>query len=200
MATVVEHDKRKYEILQKAMDVFVREGYEDVTFQKIADRCGITRTTLYIYFKNKKEIFLYSIKQLTDSLEGDLVAIAKDEKLSTAEALKQMLYTVIDDCRKNEKLLKVLLPYLLSLQKTGENASEKVRRRILRLRHLMALLIIKGIKNKEFKYTNVKDANEMLFGLVEATIFRMVVYGQDDSYEMKNAISLSIEGILLKND
>ena len=52
MATIVEHDKRRQEILQRALDVFIDEGYEDVTFQKIADRCGITRTTLYIYFKN----------------------------------------------------------------------------------------------------------------------------------------------------
>ena len=64
MAIVVEHDKRKQEILQKSLDVFIEEGYEDATFQKIADRCGITRTTLYIYFKNKHEIFLGSIKEL----------------------------------------------------------------------------------------------------------------------------------------
>lgn len=198
MATVVEHDKRKSEILQKAMDVFIKEGYEDVTFQKIADRCGITRTTLYIYFKNKKEIFLYSIKQLTDGLEGELVALSKNESLSSAEALKQMLFTAIDDCKANEKLLKVLLSYLLSVQKTGESPAELVLRRIIRMRHLMALLIIRGIKSGEFKYMNVKDANEMLYGLVESMIFRMVVLAKDDSEEMKNAISLALDGILIK--
>ena len=57
MAIIVEHDKRKHEILEKALDVFIEEGYEDVTFQKIADRCGITRTTLYIYFKNKRRTY-----------------------------------------------------------------------------------------------------------------------------------------------
>ena len=57
MSIVVEHEKRRWEILEKALDVFMEEGFEDVTFQKIADRCGITRTTLYIYFKNKREIF-----------------------------------------------------------------------------------------------------------------------------------------------
>ena len=41
MATIVEHDKRKHEILQKALDVFIEEGFEDVTFQKIADRCNV---------------------------------------------------------------------------------------------------------------------------------------------------------------
>jgi len=46
MAIVVEHEKRRFEILQRALDVFTEEGYEDATFQKIADRCGITRTTL----------------------------------------------------------------------------------------------------------------------------------------------------------
>ena len=55
MAIIVEHEKRRHEILDKALEVFVDEGYEDATFQKIADKCGITRTTLYIYFKNKIE-------------------------------------------------------------------------------------------------------------------------------------------------
>lgn len=79
MAIVVEHDKRKHEILEKSLDLFAEEGYEDVTFQKIADRCGITRTTLYIYFKNKREIFLWSIKQLTGALEAEIMEIIENK-------------------------------------------------------------------------------------------------------------------------
>ena len=63
MGIVVDHEERKKVILKKALDVIIEEGFEDATFQKIADPCGITRTTLYIYFKNKREIFLWSIKQ-----------------------------------------------------------------------------------------------------------------------------------------
>ena len=90
MAIVVEHEKRKREILEKSLDIFVEEGYEDVTFQKIADRCGITRTTLYIYFKNKQELFLWSIKQLTQGLETALLVVANDQKLSSQEQLHQI--------------------------------------------------------------------------------------------------------------
>jgi hypothetical protein len=64
LSVYVEHDKRREEILDKALDVFVEEGYKDTTFQKIAERCGITRTILYLYFSNKKEIFSASIKRL----------------------------------------------------------------------------------------------------------------------------------------
>ena len=85
MAIGVEHDKRKHEILEKALEVFIEEGYEDVTFQKIAERCGITRTTLYIYFKNKREIFLWSIKQLTYGIEQELNEIVANENQTSEE-------------------------------------------------------------------------------------------------------------------
>ena len=130
MAIVVEHDKRRHEILEKALDVFVDEGYEDVTFQKIADRCGITRTTLYIYFKNKREIFLWSIKQLTGSIEEKLKAIIGDQELSCQDALRKILMQIVDECENNSRLFTVLLSYLLNLQKTGGDPAERVRRRM----------------------------------------------------------------------
>ena len=198
MATIVEHDKRKHEILQKALDVFIEEGFEDVTFQKIADRCGITRTTLYIYFKNKREIFLWSIKQLTARLEAELVSIVKDKSVSAETALRSMLEKIIDECQENQKLFSVLLPYLLQLQKSGIDSGERVRRRVIRLRHLLSLLVIQGIKNGEFNNINVKDTNELLYSFIESAIFRLVILNQNNIQEMKSAINLAIDGITRK--
>ena len=96
MAIVVEHGKRKQEILQKSLDVFIEEGYEDATFQKIADRCGITRTTLYIYFKNKHEIFLGSIKELLAELEISLKKIMNTSSLNAELSLRKVLSTLAD--------------------------------------------------------------------------------------------------------
>ena len=198
MATIVEHDKRKHEILQKALDVFIEEGFEDVTFQKIADRCGITRTTLYIYFKNKREIFLWSIKQLTSRLEAELVSIVKNKSVSAETALRSMLEKIIDECQENQKLFSVLLPYLLQLQKSGIDSGERVRRRVIRLRHLLSLLVIQGIKNGEFNNINVKDTNELLYSFIESAIFRLVILNQNNIQEMKSAINLAIDGITRK--
>lgn len=198
MATIVEHDKRKHEILQKALDVFIEEGFEDVTFQKIADRCGITRTTLYIYFKNKREIFLWSIKQLTSRLEAELVSIVKNKSVSAETALRSMLEKIIDECQENQKLFSVLLPYLLQLQKAGIDSGERVRRRVIRLRHLLSLLVIQGIKNGEFNNINVKDTNELLYSFIESAIFRLVILNQNNIQEMKSAVKLAIDGITRK--
>lgn len=198
MAIVVEHEKRRSEILSKALDLFVEEGYEDVTFQKIADRCGITRTTLYIYFKNKREIFLWSIKQLTGGLEKKLVAIISDTSLSSPDCLKKILNTVIDGCEENHKLFNVLLPYILQLQRSGIDPSERVTRRIIKLQHLMSTVIIRGIKKGEFKKISVKVMNDLFYDLIESAIFKLAVLNQSKAVDIRETIDVAIDEICTK--
>ena len=192
MAIVVEHDKRKHEILQKSLDVFVEQGYEDATFQKIADHCGITRTTLYIYFKNKHEIFLGSIKELLSELEINLRDIIKKD-MDSIESLKQILFTIVDACENNKKLFSVLLNYLLQLKKAGVDTNERVRRRVIKMRHLLSTVLIKGIQKGEIKSVNVKDINELLYGMIEASIFRIAVLNQESVMEVKLALGNAID-------
>jgi hypothetical protein len=108
--------------------------------------------------------------------------------------------TVIEKCVDNRRLFSVVLYYLLQLQKTGKDPGERVRRRIVRLRHLLTTLIIEGQKNGEFKSTNVKSLNEMLYGLIEASIFRLAILNQKDVEEIIGAVDLAVEGICLNKD
>ncbi len=198
MAIIVEHDKRRKEILEKSLEVFASEGYEDVTFQKIADRCGITRTTLYIYFNNKRDIFLGSLKQVLSEMEFSIKEIVSDDSLTAEEALRKMGGIIVDYCEQNVKMFSVLLDYLLQLKKTGADTNEKVTRRVLRLRHLTSTLIIRGIQNGEFKNLNVHKINELIYSLVESSLFRIAVLNQTDMTEIRDALNLVIDGFLNK--
>ena len=196
MAIIVEHDKRKHEILKKSLDVFVTEGYEDATFQKIADRCGITRTTLYIYFKNKHEIFLGSIKELLNGLETSITKTINDTSLNAEKALRKTLMIIIDQCTESKMLFSVILNYLLQLKKTGVDTNERVRRRVVRLRHVLSTLMIRGIQSKEFKDLNVKDMNDLFYSIIESAIFRLVVLNKNDIEDIRTTLNLAVDGIL----
>ena len=196
MAIIVEHDKRKHEILEKSLELFTREGYDDVTFQKVADACGITRTTLYIYFKNKREIFIWSIKQLTGRMEEKLMKIFADKKQKASECLVKVMNLIIDMCGENRPLFNVLLIYLINLQKTGVNAEERVNRRVIRIRHLLSMIIIEGQKNGEFKKIPVKVVNNMLYSLIETAIFEIAVLNKNNISEVRSSMNLVIQGIL----
>ncbi|MBQ0051802.1 MAG: TetR/AcrR family transcriptional regulator [Treponema sp.] len=195
MAIVVEHDKRKHEILEKSLELFTKEGYDDVTFQKIADACGITRTTLYIYFKNKREIFSWSIKQMSAEMEVELRKIIKDKELTATECLRKMMFWLIDTCSANKPLFNVLLIYLINLQKTGENIEELVNRRVLRAKHLLSMIIIAGQKRNEFKKMPVKQVNNMFYGLIESSIFELSVLNSHDISGIKETVENLIHAI-----
>lgn len=196
MAIVVEHDKRRKEILNKALDLFTKEGYDDVTFQKIADSCGITRTTLYIYFKNKREIFSWSIKQMTDGMEKELEKIIREKNLTAEQCLRRIMIWILDECNENKALFNVLLVYLINLKKTGENTEEVVNRRILRVKHLLNMIIIGGQKRGEFKKENIKETSAMFYGLIETAIFELAVIGKPDVSGAKQTLEIMIQGIL----
>ncbi|MDR2898346.1 MAG: TetR/AcrR family transcriptional regulator [Spirochaetaceae bacterium] len=197
MAIIVEHDKRKREILDKALDVFVEEGYEDATFQKISDRCGITRTTLYLYFKNKREIFVWSIKQLTEELEAALQKVIADTAVAIDERFRRMLNKILDSCVENQKLFTVILTYLLQIQKTGKDPDVRVRRRIVRLRHLLSTVYIEGMKGGIFRKLPVKDVNEILYGLIESVIFRLAILGRSKVDDLRSALMLTVDTLLV---
>jgi AcrR family transcriptional regulator len=195
MSIIVEHEKRRREILEKALDVFVDEGFEDATFQKIADRCGITRTTLYIYFRNKKEIFNYSIKQLLTNVETRIQKIRADASLGSADKITAVLLDITGQLEENRRLLSVILDYLLYLSKSDSNPETRVRRRTLKLRHILATLVIEGVRAGELMPVNIKAANDLLYGLIETAIFRLVVLKRDTAGELKQAVELTVKGL-----
>ena len=56
----------------------------------------------------------------------------------------------------------------------------------------MSTIVIRGIRAGEFKRLNVKNMNELLYGLVEAAIFRMAVLNQDNTQEILDSMELAI--------
>ncbi|MDR1786318.1 MAG: TetR/AcrR family transcriptional regulator [Spirochaetaceae bacterium] len=195
MSIVVEHEKRRREILDNALDVFIEEGYDEVTFQKIAGRCGITRTTLYIYFKSKRDLFIGAIRQLTGSVETKIKALIQDEGISNREKLRRTMRMIFEACMENRKLFQVTIVYLLRLKTAGKSPSERVRRRTIRLRHLLSSILIEGINRGEFRGVNIKRANEILFALVETLVFRLAVYDRGAEEALVSAADLVIDSI-----
>jgi AcrR family transcriptional regulator len=193
MSIIVEHEKRRREILEKALDVFMDEGFEDATFQKIADRCGITRTTLYIYFKNKKDIFNYSIRLLLTKLEKDIQKTRGDESLNSIEKIIKVLSVIIQRLEENRLLLSVVLDYLLHISRSDADPEIRVRRRTIKLRHILATMVIDGIRAGEIIPVNVRTVDDLLYGLIESAIYRLVVLKRATVEELRQVITLTVK-------
>jgi AcrR family transcriptional regulator len=197
MSIVVAHEKRRREILEKALDVFIDEGFEDVTFQKIADRAGITRTTLYIYFKNKREIFNFSIKHFLHILEDDITKVCSEKDLSYTDQIIKVMTVIMEKLEENQRLLFMVLNYLSYLYKGDNDPDYRFRRRTVRLRHILNSLLIQGIRAKELAPVNVKEANEALYGFMEAAIYRLGVLHHTGVGGLKKAMAMMVRQLAI---
>jgi AcrR family transcriptional regulator len=59
-----EKKELRQEILDAARELFAKEGYEDVSMRKIAEKIDYSATTIYLYFRDKDEL-LHSICEET---------------------------------------------------------------------------------------------------------------------------------------
>jgi len=198
MAVAVEHEKRRKKILEKALIVFMDDGYGNTTFQKIADKCGITRTILYLYFKNKREIFNYSIKQLLTTIEENINLIRADESLNSIEKITRVLHDIFKLFEQNRQFISVILDYLLYIYKGEANPEVRVRRRTVRLRHFLASMVIEGIKTGELKKVKIKTADDYLYSFIESAIYQLAVLKRKNLSELKETVVYAVKQFAAK--
>jgi len=56
--TPQEVEQTRERILDTALDIIIKDGFENLSLRKIASRLGVTPTTLYNYYSNKDELNL----------------------------------------------------------------------------------------------------------------------------------------------
>lgn len=70
----------RQEILDAASELFVKEGYDNVSMRRIADKIEYSPTTIYLYFKDKAELLGQVCDETFARLIQRLKAIFEQEK------------------------------------------------------------------------------------------------------------------------
>ncbi len=176
MTILVDHEQRKVVILENAFALFAEEGYNGVTYQKIADRCEISRTSIYKYFQNKEQIFDYAIKQATGKMEMLYERIRDRKDWSSLEKLQRFLHVLAKTLDENRLFLKVLLEYLISQKQAGNDIRRKVRRHTLGIKFVMGHLLRDAIAQKDITggIEPAKLTNH-LYGILESLVLNLTI-------------------------
>jgi len=77
---------RRDEILAAAADLFLAEGYGAASINRLIERTGGSKSTLYAMFGNKERLFAAVVESIVDETE-DFISAAEIESLSLRDGL-----------------------------------------------------------------------------------------------------------------
>lgn len=168
--------KRKVEILRIAANLFAEKSYHDVTMDEIAQKAGIAKGTIYLYFKSKEKLYLEILEDSYQVIEAILEKeIARNDE--TPEKLRKILLLIFDFYLKNIDILKILTRDETHLIKEHYDFTEHWR---LRRINLYKKILEKGEKEGSFRVVNINLTSLIIFGLVRSVMF---YYEPDKSSE-----------------
>ena len=175
MNTTVDHQRRRLQILTKAFALFAEEGYAGVTYQKVADRCGLSRTALYRYFQNKEEMFLYAVELATSNVNSRVEQVLRQHKKTPLEKLVRILHVTVRLLADNRIFLTVILDYILTQKQHGKDVRRQIRRRTFGIKYLFGKLLREAAAAGELHLQQVETSAQHLYGMLESFILNLTV-------------------------
>lgn len=194
MGIVIDHQARKREIVVNSITLFAEQGYNGVTYQKIADRCHVGRTTLYKYFRNKREIFSTAIWEVAN-LMVDRYAEILPMQVSVSERLDRIVHAVLELLFEHRILLTVILDYILATQRSGHNMQRSIARHTIGLRRIIHRLIVEGVRTGELRVHSTRLAADTIYAQLEAAVLRLTVSQNANQQELSNLLHKAISNL-----
>jgi TetR/AcrR family transcriptional regulator len=135
-----ERDLRRELVMDAAMAIYNEEGYHAITMEKIAERCEISRASLYLYFRNKEEMLISAIVNHTEYFTDLLQDLYDNREKVKAKLLEELWGRFIDFYEKEPETFNASLYFLqremiLNLPEELKDCIDKSGRNVVSLQH-----------------------------------------------------------------
>ena len=167
----------KKKIIRAAMDVFSVKGYAKASIREIAGVAGISVGGVYLYFRNKEELYRSLINEKMQEA-GASLKLAAGEAKSPSEALSNLLKTHLENALKHKDFL------LVHIREHGFAFGIQEKRKFFRdQRALIEKIIRRGIQTGEFRECNPEDTAKIIMGSLRFIVTRWRLSGHDFDLE-----------------
>src|SRR5881296_2271235 len=165
-------DARPEEIVAAALDVFVERGFARARLEEVARRAGVTKGTVYLYFKSKEALFKAVVRETIVPVIAQGEALARSFTGSARELLERLVreYWRLVGETALAGIPKLMMAEAATFPELTRFYYDEV---VTRGHRLMAGVIQRGIKAGEFRPVNVMVAAKLAMSpLMHAVIAR----------------------------
>ena len=155
-------------ILQAAEVLFAEKGFYLTTLEEIARGAHLAKGTIYLHFKNKRDLFISVIEKKLDVLLKKIKNEIQKED-SPSNKIRKVIETQLKFLEQNRNFFKILQSLSGEYKREMEKElAERVIQKNARYLEMLQRLILQAIRRKEIKPLNTRKLAVILVGMVHS--------------------------------
>src|SRR5262245_8593795 len=183
-------------IAQAAKEVFAERGYQYATLEEIAQRAGMSKATIYLYYRNKDDLLLHVVEELVNMA----MAAAAQEATTTKPPLEKLYAMVRSKVEFYEREREFFRIYLN--EKQGQEVAPKTpHKKAIREMYLQGVRTFASVVQEGIDAGVLRpmDSQRLAFFLQEmiSNVLEQRIQGQTDTSaeaDVKLLLDLFLDG------
>ncbi|OGW04256.1 MAG: hypothetical protein A2Z59_08065 [Nitrospinae bacterium RIFCSPLOWO2_02_39_17] len=186
-------EESKESIIEAAVKVFSEKGYSQTTIREVAREAGISVGGVYIYFKNKEDLYATLLKYLLKDFTDRTKETIKDMS-DPADALYAFIAMNLKYARRYKGII------ITEGRDRGFKSCLDVKKRFFKKQRKLIEDIIKtGMTSGKFKECNVKTAAMVIIGILRGFVFSLLI-DSTALYSSGDCSNIILNGLLRRKE
>lgn len=189
-----EKQELRQEILDAARDLFVHEGYDNVSMRKIAEKIEYSPTTIYLYFRDKADLLDQLCEETFARLEKKSQQIDRANS-DPLEALRKNLRAYIEFGIKHPNHYK--LTFMTEMQVSDDpEAFSRARAAGMRSFEHLTSQVAQCAKLGVFQIQDVKATSQLIWAAIHGITSLLIVKHRFDWVDRDRLIEGMLDTVL----
>jgi AcrR family transcriptional regulator len=188
--------ERPKEILEAAFEEFSRNGYAASTLDQVAERAGVTKGTIYVYFESKEHLFISMVREFTKAALDTVHEMFEQHEGSTADLLRaqfSFIYQHIVGDRRRREVVRMLIAEASRFPALADRYYEEIHRPCL---ELLQKALQRGIDSGEIRRSAIIDCPQVIIAPIALVDLWLIMYDTRQPLDLKAYFDAHIELVL----
>ena len=188
--------ERPQEILEAAFAEFSRNGYATTTLERIAERAGVTKGTIYVYFESKEHLFISMVRETARAKHEALQEMFETHEGSTADLLRAqfsfMYQHIVEDDRRRE-VVRMLIAEASRFPELTDRYHEEFVRPCL---DMLKTAIQRGIERGELRDSAILNSPQVVIAPMALVDLWLMMFGERQPLDLKAYFDAHLDLVL----
>lgn len=151
------------QILETAKNLFIQKGYHGLSMREISDALGVSKASLYYYFKDKEELFLAILKIYLEDMHTELNHITA-EPITSSQKIQRFMEYVLTQPAEQRATIRLSSQEITHLSPESRKLFDAIYRE--KFVGKVQAILIAGMQAGEFRQMEPEVAVWSLLGIM----------------------------------